>query len=344
VARLCAVPSFCRHNRLVQNCPICAREQAIELRPVVSSSAPGSSPTRGSSAASPPPAGGAGGGTTRQRRDAGGRGAGVTVKRLARGTEDGYRSGLLPGLKSSEDAERLAEELAFAAARLEVMESEPAGLWAEIADPAADREERTWLAFLVAYLAPLEDERPFEAIDAARVSWASGEMPLLDGVAVGPRSAYEPARGGATVEAYRAWAARAGSQAAAFTGEEAWTPERRFERVFERLSLPGMHRDARFELLILLGNLSVYELQPATLRLGGSDETTVAAKRALGIGDPMLLERRAADLAGACGLPLAALDLGLRNWGTGERLRAGLGGQVGVDPDLLEQVREALGL
>ena len=30
------MPSFCRHNRLLQNCPICAREQQIELRPVVS--------------------------------------------------------------------------------------------------------------------------------------------------------------------------------------------------------------------------------------------------------------------------------------------------------------------
>ena len=145
---------------------------------------------------------------------------GVTVRRLARGTEDGYRSGLLPGLKSSEDAERLAEELAFAVSRLEAMESEPVGLWAEIADPAADLEERTWLAFLVAYLAPLEDEQPFAAIDAARVSWASGEMPALDGVATGPRSAYHETRGTVTIEAYRAWAARAGSQAAAFTGED----------------------------------------------------------------------------------------------------------------------------
>jgi len=268
----------------------------------------------------------------------------VTVRRLARGTEDGYRSGLLPGLKSSEDAERLAEELAFAATRLEAMESDPRGLWAEIADPSSGLEERTWLAFLVAYLAPLEDEAPFAAITAARVPWASGELPALDGVATGPRTAHDEARGATTVEAYRAWAARAGSQAAAFIGEEAWTPERRFERVFERLSLPGMHRDARIELLMLLGYLSVYDLQPGSLRLGGGDETTVAAKRALGIGDPMLLERRAADLAEACGVPLGALDLGLRNWGTGERIRAGLTAGVDPDPELVVQVREALGL
>ena len=46
---------------------------------------------------------------------------------------------------------------------------------------------------------------------------------------------------------------RAGSQAAAFTGETAWTPERRFARVFERMALPGLHRDARFDLLVTLG-------------------------------------------------------------------------------------------
>jgi len=320
----------------------------------VSSSAPGgASRTRprpseaDSGAGSPRPAGGAGRGATRRGRDGstgGGQDAGLTVRRLARGAEDGYRSALVPGLKSSEDAARLADELAFATRRVEAMESEPTGLWAEIGDAGSDREERTWLAFLVAYLAPLEDEQPFAAIEAARVSWASGDPPALEGVVVGPRGAHEPARGSATADAYRAWAARAGSQAAAFTGEAVWTPERRFERVFERLSLPGLHRDARFELLVLLGRLSVYELAAGTLRLSGDNETTVAAKRAFGIGDVMLLERRASDLADACGAPLEALDLGLRNWGVGERLRAGLPAGIEADPELVEQMREALGL
>ncbi len=35
-----SLPSFCRHNHLVQNCPICSKEQAIDLRPIVTSSAP----------------------------------------------------------------------------------------------------------------------------------------------------------------------------------------------------------------------------------------------------------------------------------------------------------------
>lgn len=343
--RLPRVPSFCRHNRILQNCPICAREQNFEVRPIVS----GGDVTDGGSArqgSSPRPAGVAGRGATRQRRDGSGarRGSGpaVTVRRLARGAEDGYRSSLVPGLKSSEDAERLAEELAFSATRLEAIATARDGVWGEIADTSGDAEERIWLAFLVAYLAPVEDGAAFAAISSVRVPWSSGELPELDGVAVGPRSAHVAGQG--TLEAYRGWVARAGSQAAAFMGEDAWTPERRFERIFERLSLPGMHRDARFELLVLLGQTSVVELRAGSLRLGGGDETTVAAKRALGIGDPMLLERRASELADACGVPLAALDLGLRNWGIGERSRAGLAAGVEPDPGVVERAREALEL
>ncbi len=34
------MPTFCRHNHLIQNCPICSREQNVELRPIVSPSGP----------------------------------------------------------------------------------------------------------------------------------------------------------------------------------------------------------------------------------------------------------------------------------------------------------------
>ncbi len=147
-----------------------------------------------------------------------------------------------------------------------------------------------------------------------------------------------------TLEAYRAWVARAGSQAAAFTGEAAWAPERRFSRTYERLALPGLHRDARYELLVSLGQLGLYELRPGALQVGAENQVTLAAKRALGIGDPLLLERRAADLAAAVGVPMAALDLGLHNWETAQRTKAG----VDPDPDLqtaaLDGARAALGL
>jgi hypothetical protein len=329
------MPTFCRHNRLIQNCPICSREREIELRPIVSSSAPRVSQSRPS--------------TSQPRRTAGAPGrsrsaAGLTVRRLARGVDDGYRSTLVPGLRSSEDAEALAAELAFAAERLRVLERNPPGLYAVLADNEADIEERSWLAFLIAYLYPLQGDDPFSAIRAARTSWASGEQPALSYAEVGPRGAHAAARGTRTIDAYRTWAARAGSQAAAFTGDAAWTAERRFARAFERLALPGLHRDARFDLLVTLGRLGVYEMRAGSLYLGGDNEVTVAAKRALGIGDPMLLERRAAALAEACGLPLEGLDLGLYNWERGERATGGLGPGVQPDPDALPSARAGLGL
>ena len=324
------VPQFCRHNRLLQNCPICSREQAVELRPLVSSSAPRSAEPRERAPRAPRPEG--------SRRPSA---AGWKVRRLRTTVDDGYRSGLVPGLKSSQEAERLADELAFSATRLARLTADPPGLYAEVA-AAGEIEERTWLAFLIAYLAPLEAGDPFAAIAGARTSWSSGEPPRLEDVATGPRTAHDPERGAQTVDAYRAWAARAGSQAAAFQGEAAWSPERRFARAFERLALPGLHRDARYELLVTLGVLGVYELAPGSLQLGGNDPVTVAAKRALGIGDPLLLDRRALALAEACQVPLAALDLGLYNWESGERATAGLGSAAAPDPGAAAAVRDAL--
>ena len=75
--------------------------------------------------------------------------------------------------------------------------------------------------------------------------------------------------------------------------------------VFERLALPGFARMGRYELLVTLGRLGLYELLPDSLQLAGArglsaeDLTTLAAKRVFGIGDPLLLERRAAALAQA---------------------------------------------
>jgi Alpha-glutamyl/putrescinyl thymine pyrophosphorylase clade 3 len=308
------MPTFCRHNRLLQNCTICAREQNFEARPVVSSSAPkatqpheqvtGERPARAARTRSP-----AGGGN----------GRGVRVRRLARGIEDGFRSPLLPGLKSSEDADRLAEEIAFAAWRLELMEAVAAGapvaedhpIWSEIAGPG-DLEQRTELAFST--------------------------------VVAGPRGVGSEERAEEALIAYRAWADRAGSQQAAFTGEAAWTPERRFERVFERLQFGGLGRDTRFELLTLLGRLGLYDLRAGKLFLTGENEATWAAKRALGIGDPLLLERRAADLAQACQAPLEALDLAFHNWGSGARVTDGLPEDAEGDELVLEQARSVFGL
>jgi hypothetical protein len=338
------VPTFCRHNRLIQNCPICSREQSIEARPIVSSSAPAISRPRSPGADRAGTTGArSAGGSGRTRTGGGSRGTTVRVRRLARGQDDGYRSELIPGVRSSADAERLADELAFAQARLELLEAEPPGLYAEVAG-SEEIEERTWLAFLIAYLGPQDGEAPFADIARHRTAWSSEALPDLADAEPGPRGAHAADRGARTVGAYRAWAARAGSQAAAFTGEPGWTPERRFARVYERLSLPGLHRDARYELLTSLGRLGVYELRAGSLALGGENEVTIAAKRALGIGDPILLERRAQVLAEAANLPLEALDVGFFNWERGERAHLGAPPEAGPDPGLGAQIRSALGL
>jgi hypothetical protein len=278
---------FCRHNRITANCPICSREFEEELR----SKAP-PRPQRERSSASTRSS------SSRSRASSGSR-SGVVTRRLApRSADDGYRTPLAPGLRATADAERLAAALAAAAARLEFP-----GPYPEVGE-IEDIEEATWLAFLLV-LAGADAPELQEAIVAGHPSWASREMPEL------------PDGRRRTAEAYRAWAERAGSQQAAFTGEAAWTPERRFERVFERLALPGFGRAPRFELLAVLGAADRYPLRAGALQLQTEDDaTTLAAKRLLVSGDPLLLERRARELAEASEVPLAALDRALADWNT----------------------------
>ena len=315
------MPEFCRHGRFVHNCRICSppAERAPGARPAA---APGSSGASGSSSGS------------RSR-------GGLVVRRAARSADDGYAHALVPGLKASGDAQRLVDELAFAAARLEELAVDPPGLYAEVAG-AGDHEESTWLAFLITYLAPTV-EAPFAAIHAVRTPWAADALPDLDGTARGPRSSHDPARGEQTLAAYRAWAARHGGQAAAFTGEASWSSQRRFDRLFERLALPGFGRAGRYELLVALGALGLYDLRPTALRVE-DDATTLAAKRVLGIGDRVNLERRAAALAEGLELEIAPLDLAFFNWGQPHNERATMGSRAQADPALRDRLAAALGL
>lgn len=244
---------FCRHNRLTSKCPICSRELDENLRkqaPV--------RPTRPRT-------------TATKSRTRTSRPGGVVTRKLARAADDGYRNPLVPGLRATADAERLAVALTQAAARLEFP-----GPYPDVAEEP-DLEQATFAAFLHA-LGDGEHQR--------------------------------------TIDAYQAWVARAGSQEAAFTGEQSWSPERRFGRVFERLALPGFNRAARFGLLVGLGAADRYPLAADAVHFVEDDATTLAAKRALVSGDRLLLERRARELAEAAALPIAALDRGLAVWGT----------------------------
>jgi hypothetical protein len=328
------MPTFCRHNRFIERCPICSRTlPGNEPEAVPHRVRAGSGAARRSS----PPGG------SRQRRE------GLRVRREGRAAEDGYSSVLVPGLRASSDAERLARELAFSSARLAGLALDPPGAYGRAGDVAAegDFERATWASFLLAYLSPSEDDEPFAGLDSVLAAApepraVSGELDgLLDGLSLGPRSSHEPGSGTRTLRAYVQWTDRAGggegAQEAAFTGDASWPPARRFARLFERLALPGLSRGARYDLLVALGRLGIYELSGDSLHLGGprsaggEDAATLAAKRVFGIGDPLLLDRRAATLAEAVSVPLEALDLALFNWAASDR--ATLGFRPAEQPD-----------
>ena len=313
------MPKFCRHGTLTERCPIChATVEAATTR----SAAAGSRHTARARTQSRP--------SSR---------SGLTVRHELRAQDDGYRTSLAPGLRSTQDALQLAEAIAFAAGRLAGLGADPPGLYGQVA-AIAEIEEATWLAVLIAYIGPLESEQPFAAIEEARCRW--GEFPMLDGVEPGPRGSLERGRAQETLSAYSRFADRAGSQQLAFTADSSWSPEQRFERVYERLSLPGLHRRARYDLLITLGRLGRYPLAAPGLLLTEDDAVTLAAKRVFGIGDRLTLERRARELARAAAVPIEALDLALENWGREEAITAGFQGEQARGASFAQAAETAL--
>ena len=247
------MPTFCRHNRFIDRCPICSKALA-------GNSPQGrANPRKASSSASTA--------TTGARR-----GGGMRVHRQQRAVEDGYGSPLAPGLRASADATRLAEEIAFANGRL-LGCSSPSG-----ADPAAqtyatlrrrspagDPEQATWICFLTAYLCPLEGAEPFAGIRRALQVPTAASCRISRTIPLGPRTSHDPARGAARSTPTASGSPQSGSQELAFTGDPSWSAQRRFERLFERLALPGLTRAARYELLVLLGALGLYELRADSL-------------------------------------------------------------------------------
>lgn len=93
------MPLFCRHNRFEQNCPICSREKEAERQASRPARTPGARRS-GTAAASP----------ARPR---------LVTRKLARAADDGYRNELIPGVKATADAARLAACLTLATQRLE---------------------------------------------------------------------------------------------------------------------------------------------------------------------------------------------------------------------------------
>ena len=202
----------------------------------------------------------------------------MVTKKLARAADDGYRNALVPGLRATADAERLAAALAAAAARLE-----PPGPYPEVA-AEPDLEEATWLAFLLA---------------------TGGGAPV-----VGVEGA------GRTADAYRAWAARAGSQAQAFRGEPAGRRSALLARVRAARAARLRARAARFDLLTALGAAGRLSSRPASCgwRRGGCDdrrgEAAARVRRQAAARAPRARAGRGAEVL------LGALDRAFAVWGT----------------------------
>jgi hypothetical protein len=294
------VPTFCRHGRLLANCPICSKSETPTER---------ARPSRAPRVRS---------GVTRTPKAS----SGIKVRRVERAPEDGYDNELVPGLRASADGARFADELAFSAARLDELAADPPGLYAEVA--SGDDVD---LAFLIALVGPGRGGDPWSEIEAAR----AGEL---------------DAKQAATLEAWRTWAERQGGAQAALRGDADWEPTRRFARTFERLTLPGFARGPKYDFLVSLGALGVVPVEAGTLAVGKDalDPVISAAKRVLGIGDAINLERRAADLARGTDVPFAALDLALLNFGRPEEERATMGARVAADPDRRARIARALGV
>jgi hypothetical protein len=345
--------NFCRHNRFIQRCPICRETVPGFVAPTRRTAKPRSSTTakpQDANGSPPSPASRAASQLRGVARSAPRGAPQVHVRHETRAQDDGYRCELVPGLRSSHDAKRLVEEIGFSAGRLLMLTAAPSGVYGEARD-CEDIEQATWMCFVCAYLSPLQGTQPFAGIRQALVhSWRSGELPDLEDVPLGPRSSHDPARGTETLLAYRRFAEHAGSQERAFAGEPEWTPQRRFARVFERLALPGFGREGRYDLLIALGRLGLYELRADALHLSTrpvrGDRVLEAAKRIFGIGDPTHMERRAQALSEAISIPIEALDLVLWNWSlpiAEERATLGFPFDT-VDPHAVERGSRALEL
>ncbi len=332
------MPTFCRHGRFLERCPICSK------------TLPGASPGGSASRAASPK-----GKRTRGEPTGHRRATGLRVRREGRAEDDGYRSSLVPGVRASADALKLVEEISFSSGRLLALAADPPGLYGSARSLVGeDLERASWTCLLIAYLGPLQGEEPFAGIELALAQapdLAQARLATLEGIPLGPRTSHDPARGAQTLLAYAQWVQRTGDakQASALTGDPGWSPERRFERLFERLALPGFGRVGRYELLVTLARLGCYELRPDSLHLGGGrgsasdDATTVAAKRVFGIGDELLLDRRAAALAQAVDVPVEALDLALANWAAPQRATVGFPEDT-RDDRAYERAGDALGL
>ncbi|MBO9533016.1 MAG: hypothetical protein J7513_08590 [Solirubrobacteraceae bacterium] len=307
------MPTFCRHGRFEASCAICRQEKAKAEPKAVTPRAKGTTARRPASSST----GGSSTGSTRKR--------GVVTGKLQRAADDGFRSDFLPGVRSTADALNLAGELTAAEARLSAYGTEAAGPWAVVADLAGEPHKAFAAALVIAVASPDAAAGSVTTAGAALAALqaADGSLESLDAIggateaktilADGPRGPRAHDATAAALEVPARLAQRSGgSLEAALAGEAAWSAERRFARLLDRLALPGLPRAVRFDLLTALGRSGALPVRADALHLG-SDQVTDAAKRLFAVADTALLERRAAALVDATGVAFDALELALWN-------------------------------
>lgn len=307
-----AVPTFCRHGRFEASCGICRSEKA-KAEPQARSAAPRGGGTAARRPASSNPA------APKPRTRT------VVTGKLSRNVDDGFRSDLLPGVRSSADVMLLAQELTKAEARLAALSSPEAGPWNALTPFLGRRGPAFVVALTVAVASPdeaansvataesavaalLAIDPSLEALDA--LAGASEVASILDGGPRGPRG--HDAAGAALAVPAQLATRSGGSLEASLIGEQAWSPERRFARLLDRLALRGLPRAVRYDILVALGRTGVLPVQADGLHLGG-DQVTDAAKRLFAVGEVSLLEKRAAAVVEATGVAWDAFELALWN-------------------------------
>ena len=315
------MPTFCRHGRFEASCAICRNEKA-KAEPQPRRAAP-----KGQSARRPASSGTTPAGPKARTRT-------IVTGKLSRNADDGFSSDLLPGIRSSADVMFLAQELTRAEARLAALGGPDAGPWVAVAERAGD-PARAFVAALVVAVASPDESGSIATADAAmaallaidptlealdHVAGASEVSSILDAGPRGPRG--HDAAGIALAVPKQLAARNGGSLEAALVGEQAWSPERRFARLLDRLALRGLPRAVRFDLLVALGRTGALSVVADGLHLG-NDQVTHAAKRLFAVADVPLLEKRAAALVEATGVRWDALELALWNLAGGDATGTG---------------------
>ena len=333
---LASVPTFCRHNRLIQNCPICSREQSIELRPVVSSSAPRVS----SAAPSAPARPGRGRAPARGRRPAA---CGSAGSRAAPRTA--ITRACCPGLRSSDGRRAAGRGARLRRRRLvELRSAIRPGCMPRWSPPSCGPRGADVARVPDRVSVPARERRSVRGDRAGAHVVGVGRAPSLDGVETGPRTAHDPgARDPHARGLPRLGGARrlAGGRVRRRGGVDARAPLRagvrapRATRPAPRRALrAARHARARSASTSYAGGIAAARRRRrghGRGQAGARDRRPAAARAARRASSPM-----------PASVPLEALDLGLLQLGP-RGTRAGLESPPArrPDPDVSERVRAA---